>query len=78
MTNPNLERNDFLCGDCAHMHRDRDGGRWCSSPQVLKGLGHSIRCVWERDDVRAEDRSHDEGTGKCGSKALNFRRRESV
>eukprot|EP01034_Spumella_vulgaris_P011799 gene11799-15012_t len=55
---------DALCRDCAHMHPDRDGGRWCSSPQILKATGHSIRCVWERDAAPEPERSHPDGTGK--------------
>jgi len=78
MSNPNIAPLDESCRDCAFMSRDRDGGRWCSSPQALKGLGYSIRCVWERDDVRDNERSHPAGTGKCGSRALNFKRREMV
>lgn len=69
---------DSLCRDCEYMHPDRDGGRWCSSPQILKHLGKSIRCVWERDNAPEPERSHDDGTGKCGQQALNFKRREYV
>lgn len=77
MSHPNHDVSDDSCRDCAHMHRDRDGARWCSSPQILKALGHSIRCVWERDHAPEPDRSHPAGTGKCGPMALNFKRRES-
>lgn len=76
MSNPNLETSDHLCRDCEYMHPDREGGRWCSSPQALKGLGHSIRCVWERDQHVELDRSHANGTGKCGPRALNYKKRE--
>lgn len=69
---------DSQCRDCAHMHPDRDGGRWCSSPQILKHLGHSIRCVWERDNTVEKGRSHEAGTGKCGPQAANFTLREFV
>jgi len=77
MSNHNLDSNDHLCRDCEHMHPDRDGARWCSAPQVLSSLGHSIRCVWERDNAPEPERSHSAGTGKCGPKALNFKRREA-
>ncbi len=69
---------DTACRNCAHMHPDRDGGRWCSSPQVLRHLGHSIRCVWEKDAVGAADRSRFTETQKCGPQSLNYKPRETV
>jgi hypothetical protein len=70
------DRIDASCADCAFMHRDRDGGRWCSSPQLLRAMGHSQRCVWERDGVRDQSRAGD--TAKCGREAVNFKRRGFV
>ena len=69
---------DALCRNCAHMHPDRDGGRWCSSPQVLRHMGHSIRCVWEKDAVGAADRSRFTETQKCGPESKNWKLREEV
>lgn len=69
---------DADCRNCAHMHPDRDGGRWCSSPQILKARGHSIRCIWERDQTREPGRIMDEGTAKCGASAINYKPRETV
>jgi len=69
---------DAACRNCAHMHPDKDGGRWCSSPQVLKHLGHSIRCVWEKDSVAAPDRSKFTGTEKCGPESKNWKPRETI
>lgn len=69
---------DNMCRDCEFMHPDREGGRWCSSPQILAFQGHSIRCVWERDNAPEPERSHANGTGKCGPQHLNFKRREFI
>ena len=68
---------DADCRNCAHMHPDRDGGRWCSSPQILKARGHSIRCIWERDYVSEPLRNTPE-TQKCGTNFINFVRRTFV
>lgn len=68
---------DSMCRDCEHMHPDREGGRWCSSPQLLKFYGRSVRCVWERDNAPEPERSHEDGTGKCGQEGKNFKRKEA-
>lgn len=78
MIQPDASTIDYTCRDCAHMHRDKDGGRWCSSPQILKHMGHSIRCVWERDHIIEGERSRFTDTAKCGPKSVNFKRRETV
>jgi hypothetical protein len=67
---------DALCRDCAHMRPDEDGGRWCYSPQILKAQGRGTRCIFERDNFSEPERSHDNGTGKCGPQHLNFKRKE--
>ena len=67
---------DYSCIGCAYMNRDREGGRWCSSPQLLHFLGHSLRCVWERDKVIASARANDPTIRKCGPAALNFQQKE--
>jgi hypothetical protein len=68
---------DALCRDCAHMQADADGNRFCFSPQIMKANGRGIRCVFERDAFVETDRSHPDGTGKCGPQHLNFKRRET-
>lgn len=67
---------DYTCIDCAFMRRDKEGGRWCSSPQILNYQGRSIRCVWERDKVQASARAHDPTIRKCGPSAENFAMKE--
>ena len=52
-----LDRIDATCVDCAFMHRDRESGWWCRSPQLLNFCGHPLRCVWERDAVNASARA---------------------
>jgi hypothetical protein len=67
---------DALCRDCAHMRADADGNRFCFSPQIMKANGRGIRAVFERDSFPETERSHANGTGKCGPQALNIKRRE--
>jgi hypothetical protein len=67
---------DSLCRDCAHMRPDADGGRWCYAPQIIKANGRGTRCIFERDSYPETDRSHANGTGKCGPQALNMTRKE--
>lgn len=78
MNHPNHDANDSGCRDCAHMNYDRDGARWCSSPQAIKGIGHSIRCVWERDHYVDHQRDAEKATRKCGPSLRNFVRREAL
>jgi len=68
---------DATCTDCEYMHRDRDGGRWCSSPQLLRSYGYSMRCIWERDHVKDPLRQTP-ADQKCGPNAINWKRRGSV
>ena len=68
---------DALCRDCKHMRPDADGGRWCYSPQILAHQGRGTRCIFERDSYPEPERSHQRGTGKCGTTHLNFQRREA-
>lgn len=68
---------DLTCIDCAHMHRDREGGRWCQSPQIIAFLGNSLRCVWERDSVPSSERGPDPSIRKCGPNARNFKLKEA-
>lgn len=63
---------DALCRDCKHMRHDEDGGRWCYSPQIIKLQGRGTRCIFERDGFPEPERSHQNGTGKCGPSHLNF------
>jgi hypothetical protein len=69
---------DALCRDCAHMCPDGDGGRWCYAPQIIKAHGRGTRCIFERDNFFETDRSHVNGTGKCGPHSLNFQRKGVV
>lgn len=67
---------DALCRDCAHIRHDSEGGRWCHSPQIIAAQGRGTRCIFERDSYPEPERSQDKGTGKCGPRHLNYRRRE--
>lgn len=69
---------DTLCRDCEHMRPDEEGGRWCWSPQLLALQGRGTRCVFERDNYPEPERSHVNGTRKCGPQSLNFKRREAL
>jgi len=69
---------DALCRDCAHMRHDAEGGRWCWSPQLVRLQGRGTRCIFERDNYPEPERSHADGTGKCGVAHLNFTRREAI
>jgi hypothetical protein len=60
------------------MQADADGNRFCFSPQIMKAQGRGTRCIFERDSFPEPDRSHPEGTGKCGPQHLNFKRKEAV
>lgn len=72
-----LDRIDATCVDCAYMNRDREGGRWCRSPQLLTYTGHTLRCVWERDAVISSDRGADPTIRKCGPQDLNYKMKEA-
>ena len=78
MTSSPSTTTDTLCRDCAHMRPDADGGRWCHSPQIITFQVRGTRCIFERDGFPEPERSHSVGTGKCGPKHLNFKRKEAV
>ena len=78
MTSSPSTTTDTLCRDCAHMRPDADGGRWCYSPQIITFQGRGTRAIFERDNFSEPERSHPAGTGKCGSSAINFKRKEAV
>lgn len=67
---------DALCRDCAHLMPDDEEGSWCQSPQIMKYQGRGTRCIFERDGFPEPERSHGNGTGKCGKMHVNFVRRE--
>lgn len=69
---------DALCRDCAHMRRDAEMRARCYSPQLQKLKYAGMIVNFERDGEVEPDRSHADGTGKCGTQGLNFKRRETV
>lgn len=70
--------SDPRCVDCAYMVRDSQMRRRCYSPQ-LKKLGIAGTLInFERDDTVEPGRSHEAGTGKCGSLQKNYKGRVGI
>lgn len=68
-----------LCLTCAYMRRDDHSFHIrCFSPQLVKMRLGGILVNFERDATPEDGRSHAEGTGKCGTQHLNYKRREDV
>ena len=68
-----------LCHDCAYVRIDEK--TWhtrCYSPQLVKLRLGGIIVAFERDATIEDGRSHDDGTGKCGEIALNFRHKDRL
>ncbi len=63
-----------LCDTCQHMRKDSDFRKRCYSPQLVAMKTPGIICVFERDEHPEPDRSHQDGTGKCGPNAMNRQR----
>lgn len=66
-----------MCTDCAHMKRDKELRHRCYSPQLVAMKTPGIIIHFERDEHPEPDRSHSNGTGKCGRFAINFVKREA-
>ncbi len=68
-----------LCLSCDYMRRDQVTFHLrCYSPQLLKLRLGGILVNFERDSEPEPERSHADGTGKCGPTALNRKPREGV
>jgi hypothetical protein len=67
-----------LCADCEWMQKDNDLRPRCYSPQLRRLGTPGIPVTFERDSIPEPDRSHADGTGKCGAQKLNWKQREAI